>query len=136
MYHDHVQRAVEIIVKQTAKLQRRPTRYEAECAAPALVYLRRRGLRKTPTTLEQARLLDPRERDALRILYNFWSKWTDGQHLAHCQRMISLLKSAESRTTRLMPQTIRPAPNPICGWWPTGPLGVFTKRDWRQKAVD
>jgi hypothetical protein len=130
---DHVRQLAENIVNRVVKRGRGISWSQAEAAAWAAMYLRRRGLR-VPVTLEQATALDPRDQAAFRVLCTAWREWANEQDLARCERTVSILSSIRSGTPHTT-RAVRHALGPICGWSPSGPRGVFTRRDWRQKCA-
>jgi hypothetical protein len=106
---------------------------EAKAAACAVDFLRRSGSR-LPVTTEEAAGLDPRVRQACRVLCATWRKFAVGKCLGRCEQAIRALESVPQDAFCIKRGASRTAAGPICGWSPIGPRGVCTKRDWRRIA--
>lgn len=103
---------------------------EAEKFAGSLEYLRARG-RRLPTNPQETEALDPDERRAMRVLLAILVKRATNAPTDRYQQMLVALQPAE----RAEVLSVRAPSEPFNSWSPPAPRGVFSKRDWRQKAA-
>lgn len=134
MHSDLVRRCANAFIKRVETYGRRITFDEVTTAAHAFAFLRRKG-ELPPKTPEQARTMDPRICDAVRIGFSQLCQWATGEDLARFQRMVNLTSSIPHEAPSFAQRGGRRSPAPICGWSPTGPRGFRTKAGWRRAAA-